>query len=313
MMNSKLKTKQVTAQAPATLANLAMGFDLIGAAIQKPCDRVTLIKRDDKKLKIQNIISPHDLPYQVTKNTATIALRSVLNAQQDSQGFDVIIEKGIDCGSGMGGSAASSVAALVAYNGFLKKPLGKLELLKHAIKAESAVSGGLCVENPAAALWGGVVLCPDQHHVFPLTSPVGALLVVKPDIEVKTKDARNLLPKQVDLVDCTTRAGRCAAWVCALNNRDWAVAASMMQDDIIEPARASLWPHYQSIKKLGQRLGALAVTMSGSGPTVMLWVHRKDLASIQHKVERLCERQGYPVRCWSSSWRAPGAKTIGAH
>ena len=307
----KAKIQQVTARAPATLTNLAMGFDLIGVAIKQPADQVILTKRQDSRLKIVEIASSDSLPYQVTRNTATIALRSLLKKQNDKQGFDLVIKKGIDCGSGMGGSAASSVAALVAYNGFLKKPLSPLVLLQHAITAEKAVSGGECIENPAAALWGGVVLCPNKRHILPLVSPQGALLVVKPKIEVKTKEARALLPEMVTLSACTERAGRCAAWVQAIGQRQWDLASTMMEDNIIEPARAALWPHYPIIKKVGKQAGARAVCISGSGPTVLLWIKRSEIKSMQSVIERCCIKAGYPVRCWASSWREDGAQVIG--
>ena len=155
------------------------------------------------------------------------------------------------------------------------------------------------------------MLCPNASTVLPLPTPTGVVLAIKPKIEVITQEARQLLPKNVSLQACTTRTGRCASWVHAVSQKQWNLAVSMMEDDIVEPARAALWPHYQPIKKAALQAGAMAVCMSGSGPTVMCWLHKKSVVAVRRQVERCCDMLGMPVESWVSSWRSSGALVIG--
>jgi len=298
---------QITARAPATLSNLAIGFDIIGVALQAPHDQVTLKRRQDRLLVIQDIQSPTPLPLDPNKNTATIALRSMLDACQLSTGFDVFIKKGIDCGSGMGGSAASAVAAVVAANAFLNQPLNNAALLTHAVEAERITSGSAHCDNAAPCLNGGLVLCQNNQQVTPLPSPSGTLIITKPSIAISTKQARQLLPNAVPFTDITQQNSHLANWVHALHLRDNQTMAKHMVDLIVEPKRQSLWPHYQPIKRAAQNAGALMSCMSGSGPTVVSWCDDSHCEDVKEAIEHHCEQQDYDYQVWLSSWSARGA------
>jgi len=298
---------QITAKAPATLSNLAIGFDILGVALQSPHDQITLKKRPDSKLVIQEIQSPSRLPYNIEKNTATIALRSLLSAFNITIGFDVYINKGIACGSGMGGSAASAVAALTAANGFLAQPVPLQTLLTHASEAEKITSGAAHCDNAAPCLFGGLILCHDATQTIPLPTPSGKLIITKPNISISTRKARKLLPKSVPLDKITQQHFHLANWINALHLQDTIAIASHMVDLIIEPQRQDLWPHYAAIKKIAANAGALTSCMSGSGPAVVSWVAEDKLQTVQNAIEDHCQQQDYQYQIWVSSWSATGA------
>jgi homoserine kinase len=294
------------ARAPATISNLAVGFDLLGMAIDGPFDEVTLTVRNDTHLNISRIDGGVDLPLDPSKNTATIALSSFLASLNMSQGFSVIIKKGIPLGSGLGGSAASAVAALVACNAMLRVPCALEALLPHAAKAEAITAGAAHTDNAAPALLGGLVLC-HEAAVVPLPAPPLTCIVAHIDIAVSTKQARALLPQVVGLTAHTQSASDLAACIHALHTRDAALFSEALKDNLVEPARLSLWPHYNLLKKEALNAGASAVCMSGSGPTVLAWVDDAVQSSVVDAMLSAAKAGGWTMHYWISKQPAKGA------
>ena len=298
--------RSVTAFAPATLSNLAVGFDTLGLAVDRIGDTVTLTKRDDARICLSHIESMDELPYDITRNTATIALQSLLSQINIKSGFDVHLSKGIPCGSGMGGSAASAVAALTAMNAFLKKPLPLSELLMHAVESERSLSGAAHQDNAAPCFYGGLVLCHSQG-IISLPPPKGCLIITKPNTVIETKKARECLPKTVTLQSAMEYSHNLGAWIAQLYKNDDQSAAKIMHDNLIEPSRMALWPNYAGIKAVAQKSGALATFMSGSGPAIASWTTEQQSGKVRKAIETYCEDQNIEINLITSSWNAEGA------
>lgn len=263
---------RVRAFAPATVANLGVGFDILGMAVDGLGDIATVEFSDSSGVEVVAIQGDGGkLPREASKNTAAIAAQSVLNRVKATQGIKLWLEKGLPLASGLGSSAASAVAAAMATNLLLGEPLTREDLLPAVLDAEEAVSGRHA-DNVAPALLGGIVLItgntPAEIHRLPI--PEGLYLsLVTPDIEVPTATARAVLPQEIPLKVMVHQTGVVAELVHALHvGNIHLLARSMQHDMVIEPARASLIPHLQKVKEIAEQAGALATIISGSGPTL---------------------------------------------
>lgn len=262
----------ITAFAPATLSNLNCGFDVLGMAIDQPGDEVSVEFNDQKKVNVLKIMGDNGkLPTDAAKNTAAVAITALLNALQSEQGIDIVIHKKMPLGSGLGSSAASAVAAAVAANHLLGKPFDKKQLLPFVLKGEEAAAGSIHGDNVFPSLLGGCVLIrscdPIDVIELPIPNNLYAVLV-HPDIEILTKEARAILPKQVALKDAVTQTGNIAAFVAGLYNNDFSLLSRSMTDLFAEPYRAALIPHFQAVKNAAQYGGCIAFGISGSGPSM---------------------------------------------
>ena len=296
----------VKAFAPGSSANLAVGFDSLGLALADVGDRVCLVRRSDNRLRIVDVSPGDHLPKDVGKNTAGIAIESLIQAHKIKLGLDIYIEKGIALGSGMGGSAASAVAALVALNGFFITPLTHSALLPFAIEAEAAASGVGHADNVLPSLLGGLVLLGSDG---PLSLPINDVVAVvaHPNICIETKMARELLPHHILFDQHVDQVRRLASFVALLHNQQYQRAFSLCQDTIIEPARASLWPYYPAVKQAALDGGAWMVCMSGSGPSVIAFVAADCVDRVSVKIAQSLEDQGYVANLYHSQLPAPGA------
>jgi homoserine kinase len=300
--------------APATISNIAVGFDLLGMAIDHVGDTVSLKRADKPGLTIESIESTASLPYDAEKNSVTIAIQEMMSDLGLDFGLSVKIKKGIPLGSGLGGSGASAVAGLCALNGFLTKPLTPYSLLAYALRAEGAVSGAAHPDNVAPALFGDLILYADGH-VICLPPPPLSLVVLHVDIPVKTARARKLLPERIALSDSVRASGRMGLFVQALHQKNPDYLINAMLDEVIEPARAELWPHYPLVKKAALLAGAASVCISGSGPTVLAWVDQEgDVFERQKKIGeamiKACEENDWQAQYWLPSLPAKGAHIV---
>ena len=276
-----------SAFAPATSANLGVGFDILGLAVAGVGDSVTLTKRRDGKIIIEKInqlipsqqlsgsqqlsCTPSQLPLDVHKNTASFALLKMCEDLGINCGFSLEITKGIALGSGMGGSAASAVAAVVALNGFLTNPLTKTQLVAYALWGEELASGSKHADNVAPCVFGGITLIRslDPLEIISLPYPELYCVIIHPHLEVNTKSARQILQPQVTLKSYIAQSANLAATISALFLKDVALLQRSMQDLIIEPQRAQLVPGYFAVKAAALDSGAIAATFSGSGPSML--------------------------------------------
>ena len=262
----------VTAFAPATVGNVICGFDTFGLALEAPGDRVTVRLRPEGDLRISRIVGDGGkLPTDAARNSATVAISALLEATDRGEGMDVIVDKGLPLSGGMGGSAASAVAAVVAADHLLATELSEHELLSHALAGERAVAGGAHLDNVAPALLGGLLLVrPSQSRpVVRLPVPAGlTVALLHPDVELSTREGREALGDTVPLEEAVVQWGNTAAFVQALHSRDWELLSDSLEDRIAEPFRSAFVPAFAAVRQAAVTTGALACGISGAGPSM---------------------------------------------
>lgn len=263
----------VKAFAPATVANVSCGFDIFGFAIQEPGDTVELYKRDEPGVVITEITGDEGrLPRQAEKNSVTVVMLALLkHLGIKDLGCEVVLRKNMPLGSGMGSSAASAVAGVVAMNELLGNPLSRKELLPFAMEGERIASGSAHADNVGPSLLGGFVVIRSYNPLDIFTIPVPDDLyctLVHPDIEINTKDARFILRNEVSLKNTIAQMGNVAGLVAGLMKADYDLISRSMVDVIIEPVRSILIPEFKDVKQAAISNGALGCSISGSGPSM---------------------------------------------
>lgn len=262
----------VKAIAPATVANVTCGFDVFGFAVEHPFDEVTVTLKDEPGVVITKIVGDDGrLPLAVEKNTASVAILEFLKSTGIEKGISIELAKHLPLGSGMGSSAASSVAALVAVNHLFGEPKKKHELLPFAMEAERVACGSGHADNVAPSLVGGFVLVRgyDPLDVISIPTPDSLFCtLVHPQLELKTEDSRKVLKVSVTLKDAVKQWGNIAGMVAGLMQSDYDLIGRSMHDYIVEPIRSVLIPGFENIKALALKAGALGSGISGSGPTI---------------------------------------------
>lgn len=265
--------KRATATAPPTVGNVAVGFDVLGHALVGTGDRVTVTRTDSGVVRILSITGlAIALPRETDANTAGRALVALLASCPSGTGFDIEIEKGIALGSGMGGSAASSVAAVVAANATLDAPLALATLYHAAMQGESAASGSSHGDNVAPALLGGLVIAPAKGD--PVQVPVPAWLhaaVVRPHFPLETRASRAVLSAPYPLHAFVEQSESLALMLAGCFNSDAALIRRGLRDVLVEPRRAALIPGFALVKQAALDCGALGSSISGGGPSIFAW------------------------------------------
>ena len=261
----------VTAFAPATVSNVACGFDVLGFPMEEPGDFVTA-RFTASGVQIDEIIGDHGrLPREAEKNTAGVAARAMLEAAGDRRGVALTIRKGLPLSSGLGGSAASAAAAVVAVNALIDGNASIDTLVRCALEGEGLGAGGAHPDNIAPAICGGFVLVrhPNPPDIVRLPVPAGlTVVVVHPDLEIETARARALLGTTVPLADAIRQWANLGALVHGLHIGDFALISRALEDSIAEPRRAPLVPGLAAIKRAAVDAGALGCSLSGSGPSI---------------------------------------------
>jgi homoserine kinase len=261
----------VTAFAPATVSNVACGFDVLGFALSAPGDEVTA-RFADGGVRIEDITGDQGrLPRDAAKNTASVAAQALLTVLGERRGVALTIRKGLPLSSGLGGSAASAVAAVVAVDGLLGARTPLETLMACAFEGERIGAGSAHGDNIGPAVYGGFVLVRvlNPPDVIRLPVPSGlTAVVVHPDLEIETAKARALLGTTVLLEDAIRQWANLGTLVDALHRSDFAQLSRSLEDTIAEPRRASLVPGFAAIKQAALDSGALGCSLSGSGPSL---------------------------------------------
>ena len=261
----------IEAFAPATVSNLGPGFDCLGLALRGPGDRVRARLSEKPGVRIVAVEGDGGkLPREADRNTAGVAVLALLRRHAPEAGIELELHKGLPLGSGLGSSGASACAALVAAEAVLGLGLAPTQLVDLAREGELAACGAAHPDNVAPAILGGIVLIPclEPLRVVNLPSPKNLWLAVyTPGCSVATADARRVLPKQVPLASVVQQAARLGLLVHALHEGDLELLGEAIADDIVEPVRAHLIPGFLDAKAACQEAGALACSISGSGPT----------------------------------------------
>ena len=306
----------VTAFAPASIGNVGVGFDVLGLALDGVGDRVHARKVDAPGVTVAEVrgIDGEIHPYLSTnpaENTASIAAQALVDARSASFGVELKVHKGVPLQSGMGSSAASAVAAVVAANALLDAPLSPEALLPYALEGEKFASGGLHADNVAPSLLGGLVLCPQvllpEVVRLPVPSGVSAVLL-HPDLQVNTAQARRGLKRSVSMQKWIDQQGLLAGFIaaCTANNID--LIRRTLSDVIIEPQRAAAVPCFEQVTDAARRSGALGCSLSGSGPSIFALCRESDGANVAMAMEQACRGQGIGCQSWVSPMTAPGAR-----
>jgi homoserine kinase len=271
--------------APATIANLVCGFDVLGMALNYPRDEMQLTLSDKQGIRIQHT-DIYNLPVRPEENVAGVSLLELMQELDNNYGFEVIINKHIKPGSGLGSSAASAAGIVVAANHLLGNIFSKEDLVRFAMAGEKLASGVKHADNISPCIYGGVTLI---RSIFPLDivslpAPPMFVAVVHPQIEVKTSDAREILRKEVLLKDAIKQWGNIAGLVAGFMKNDYGLISRSLEDVIIEPVRSMLIPGFDDVKKRSVDAGALGGGISGSGPSIFMLCEEESTAK---KVEKI--------------------------
>jgi homoserine kinase len=268
-----------TASAPPSIGNVAVGFDILGQSFDAPGDRATVRRSKQPGVRITAIRGVVSGLPQDDNNTAARALKALVATTEPGFGFDVELEKGIALGSGMGGSAASAVAALVAANALLPSPVSVSVLYELAREGEAAASGSRHGDNVAPMLLGGLTLAPEKGA--PVAVPVPASLfcaVVHPHFVLETRRAREALRGAYALHDFVRQSERLALVLAGCFKSDLELIRRGLSDVLIEPRRAPLVPGFAAVKASALASGALGASISGAGPSVFAWAEGRAAA-----------------------------------
>ena len=268
--------------APATVANLGVGFDILGLALEGMGDRAIVEFQVAPGIVISEIIGDDgQLPRDPSKNVTSVSARAFLDHMGEKRGLRIKLIKGLPLSSGLGSSAASSVVAVVALNRMLGEPFTHEELLPFCLEGEALVSG-YHADNVAPCLLGGITLVAGitVDAIQPLPVPQDLrLALVTPDIPIPTERARAILPTQVPMASLVHQTGKVAKLVDALHRGDLIALGAAMEDDrVIEPARACLIPLLENVRAAAKANGAIAVFIGGAGPTLCALCSHGDVA-----------------------------------
>jgi homoserine kinase len=308
-------TTFATAFAPASAGNVAIGFDILGFAVDALGDKVSMTRTPQRGLTISAISGTSvELPRNPEANTAGRAVLALQQALDLPFGFDMRIEKGIPLGSGLGGSAASAVAAVVAANALLPNPCTKLELLKFAMHGEAVASGSLHVDNIAPSLFGGLVLTVgiDNPHVkqIPVPRAVRAVMV-HPHLFLSTKEARSILRSSVAMSDFVWQTAHLAGFIAGCYTDDIELIRTSLEDVVIEKQRQTLIPGFPDVRRAAMAAGALGCSISGAGPTVFAWALEHQATAVLAAMRAEFGRHNVPIDEWIIEINSPGARVIG--
>jgi homoserine kinase len=262
----------VTAFAPASVSNVACGFDVMGFALEGLGDEVTVTLVPNPGITVSVINHQgSSLPLDPLRNTAGPPVAALMKLTGSRHGIEIQIRKGLSPGSGLGSSAASAAAAATACNALLQAGLSVRELLPYALEGEKVASGAVHADNVAPALLGGFIIVRGYHplDVVRLTPPEDLwCAVVLPSGEIETRTSRSLLPSHIPLQDVVTQTGNAAGLIAGLLTADYALIARSLQDVIAEPARAHTITGFAAMKQAALDAGALGCSISGSGPAL---------------------------------------------
>ena len=312
--SASVSRDRATAFAPASVGNVAIGFDILGFAVDSLGDRVTVSRCEEPGVGITGVTGvAGQLPLEPEKNTAGRALLAMHEALQPPFGFQMHIDKGIPLGSGLGGSAASAVGAVVAANALLAEPCTKLQLLQFAMQGEMVASGSLHVDNIAPSLFGGLVLTVGIDHPrvkqIPVPPDVRAV-IVHPHMFLSTKQARAILRRTVDLSDFVWQTANLAGFISGCYTNDLDMIRASLEDVVIEPQRQALIPGFQEVRRAALGAGALGCSISGAGPTLFAWSPSASAAAVLEAMSQEFAHRSIQIDKWITEVQSSGGARV---
>ncbi|HEY9253754.1 MAG TPA: homoserine kinase [Stenotrophomonas sp.] len=303
---------QARAFSPASVGNAAVGFDILGHAIAGVGDSVSVRRIEAPYVRIAAIRGAAiALPTQAEDNTAGVALIALREALALPFGFEIEIDKGIALGSGMGGSAASCVAALVAANALLDAPLSRQALYPFALAGEAAASGGRHGDNLGPMLLGGLVLATADRLVQIPVPAAWHSLLVHPDAVLETRRARAALQGDYRLGEFVEQSANLALVLAGCHAGDAELVRAGLRDVLVEPRRAPLIVGFEAAKQAALAGNAMGASISGAGPSVFAWYEtHAAAAAAAPAVQEAFARAGFDSQAWVSPLACPGAHLI---
>jgi homoserine kinase len=307
--------QSATAFAPATVGNVAVGFDILGFAIESIGDTVTVHRTDEISVEIGEIRGVvTDLPRRADENTATVGLVQLIADFGLPFGFRVDIDKGIPLASGMGGSAASAVAAIVAANEFVDRKLSRADILSYALLGESVASGDVHGDNVTPSLYGGLTLTRSLEPIDVVEIPVPddiCCVLVHPEHRIDTRNARQIIPKNLPLAVFVHQSANLAGVISGCYMSDLELIRRSLHDLLIEPHRAPLIPGFTKVRHAALDSGALGCSISGAGPSLFAWVENSAAAEqVRDAMVAAFAREDIKSSAWISSVSCPGAYVV---
>ena len=305
--------KYIKIFAPATVANVSCGFDSLGFAVDAIGDEMTFTKTAEKGVQITNITGA-DLTYNVDENAASAVVKKMLHTANADFGIALTIHKGFSPGSGLGSSAASAAGAAFGANQLLGDMYSNLELTKFAMFGEKVACGSAIADNVAAAIFGGFILVRSYEPLEIIKLPVPnelRVVAIHPQITIKTKDARDVLPTKIPLKDAVTQWANVGGLISGLYTDNYNLISNSLVDIVAEPARKSLIPFFDNIKNSALKAGALGAGISGSGPTVFALCKGDTVAKAVYKsIEESYKNTGIDFEIFVSKVSPEGIKII---
>ena len=305
--------KEIKLFAPATVANVSCGFDVLGFCLDPIGDEMIIRKTDQPGVRITKIVG-QDLPLVTKKNVAGVAAEALLASLETPYGFEIEIYKNIKAGSGIGSSAASAAGAVFGINELLGRPYSRKELIQFAMKGEELASGVGHADNVSPALLGGFTLvrCNKQVDVIALPSPSELYAtIIHPIIELRTADARSVLKKKIPLSKAIEQWGNLAALVSGLYTDDYSLISRSLVDVVIEPERSPLIPFFNDLKAAAVNAGALGSGISRSGPSIYALSKGEETAQkVRQQMEEVFLPMNIDFNTYVSKINAEGIKII---
>lgn len=265
---------------PATVSNVACGFDVLGFPLESVGDEMVVRKTKAKGIVITKI-EGFDLPFDINKNVASVSAMALLDVAKPEFGFEMEIYKKIKPGSGIGSSGASATGSVYAINELLGRPFNKLQLTEFAMKGEFIASKSEHADNIAPAIFGGFCLVKNLQplNILQLPTPTDLYaIILHPQIEIKTSESRKILPKMVPLSDVTKQLSDLGGLIHGLHTENYDLIQDSLNDHIIEVHRSKLIPYFDIVKSKALNAGALGCSISGSGPSIFALTKGKDSA-----------------------------------
>ena len=305
------ENKEITIFSPATVANVACGFDVLGFCLDGVGDVMTIRKSDKKGIRISKI-EGFDLPTETEKNVAGVSALAMYEDAKPDCGFEIEIQKNIKPGSGVGSSSASAVGSVFGMNELLGRPYSKIQLTAFAMKGEALASQSEHADNIAPGIFGGFTLVKsvDPLQVIELPCPEDLFAVIlHPQIEIKTSDARALLPKNIPMQDAVIQWANLGSFVHGLHTNDYELLKNSLHDVIVEPHRKQLIPQFDTLATAAKSSGALGFGISGSGPSVFALCKGKNVASqVESSLNAVYKPTGIAFYSFSSPINSEGIK-----
>ncbi|HKX88838.1 MAG TPA: homoserine kinase [Sphingopyxis sp.] len=303
---------RASASAPASIGNVGVGFDVLGQAFDAVRDTVVAVREDRSGARLGEVTGlMTSLPDTPQTNTALAAALALLDAADAPFGVRLSIDKQVPMSAGMGGSAASAVAAAVAVNALLPNPFSLEELFPFALEGERVSSNPPPWDNVVAALLGGLVIAAGVSPPLlrRLPAPKGIVSILfHPDARIETRAAREILRDEVSMHDAVEHARRIAAFSAGCATGDVELIRVGLQDILVEPQRSHLLPALEAVKYAALEAGALGCSFSGSGPSVFAWALDADAPAVEARMADAFRSEGLAARAYHAPVDSPGAR-----